>query len=85
MKTAEHTTKKNKKTLSGRVVGVGAQKTIRVVVERQVAHPLYKKQVRKSTTYAVHSENSAIKVGDSVQFVQTKPMSKTKFYKVIEQ
>jgi small subunit ribosomal protein S17 len=84
MKTAEQKTKIAQKVLSGRVVSTGANKTIRVVVERQVAHPLYKKQMRRSTTYAVHAEASDIKVGDIVHFVQTRPISKTKFYTVVQ-
>jgi small subunit ribosomal protein S17 len=52
-------------------------KTIIVEVERLVTHPMYKKRVRKTTRFAVHSE-VAVKNGDVVEIVESKPFSKTK-------
>ena len=59
-------------------------KTLVVEVVRQSIHPLYKKILRKSKKYHVHNEDPGIKLGDMVTIVKTRPLSKTKHYKVGE-
>ena len=66
----------------GTVVSDKMDKTVIVLVERLVKHRLYKKYVRKRTKFAVHDENNASKVGDKVLIVQSRPLSKTKRWRV---
>jgi small subunit ribosomal protein S17 len=68
----------------GVVVSDSADKTLTVTVERRFAHPLYGKQVGRSTKYRVHDENNEFKVGDVVRIVETRPLSKTKRWRVVE-
>ena len=58
-------------------------KTATVVVERVVVHPIYKKRLKRAKKYHIHDELGA-KVGDEVRFVATRPMSKTKKWKIVE-
>jgi small subunit ribosomal protein S17 len=73
-----------KTTKIGVVVGDKMKKTVTVLVERQVRHPLYKKIVRKRKQYLVHDENEKCKVGDLVKIVQTRPVSKLKRWRILE-
>jgi small subunit ribosomal protein S17 len=66
----------------GTVVSDKMDKTVIVLVERLVKHRLYKKYVRKRTKFAVHDENNASKVGDKVLIAQSRPLSKTKRWRV---
>lgn len=68
---------------TGKVVGTKMQKTAIVEVERFFAHPLYEKRVRRTKRYPVHDE-IGVKGGETVRFVETRPMSKTKRWKIIE-
>ncbi len=61
---------------TGKVVSSKMDKTITVVVDRMVTHPIYKKRVKKSQKYLVHDENGVAKVGDVVDFIDCKPISK---------
>jgi small subunit ribosomal protein S17 len=76
------------RTLQGRVVSDAMDKSVTVMVERRVKHPLYGKFVRKSTKVHAHDENNECQVGDVVvQVEQCRPLSKTKkwrFIKLIE-
>lgn len=72
------------KKLLGKVVSTKMQKTIVVAVKRERPHPLYKKKVRRTKNFKVHSEDSNIKLGDTVRIVETKPLSKDKRWKVLE-
>ena len=75
------------RTLQGRVVSDKMDKTITVVVDRFVKHPLYGKFVRKSTRVHAHDENNECQIGDVVVVEQCRPLSKTKkwrFTKLIE-
>ena len=71
-------------TLQGIVVSNKMQKTVTVLVERKVQHPLYGKYVVKSKKYAAHDENNEAKVGDTVKIRMTRPLSKTKRYELVE-
>ena len=75
------------RTLQGRVVSDKMDKSITVVVDRFVKHPLYGKFVRKSTRVHAHDENNECQIGDVVVVEQCRPLSKTKkwrFTKLIE-
>jgi len=64
--------------LTGKVVSDAMDKTIVVSVERLVKHKLYKKYMKRSKKYYAHDESNAFKVGDVVELVSTRPISKTK-------
>lgn len=70
--------------LQGEVVSDKADKTVSVLVTRQVMHPLYKKFVIKSKKYAAHDEDNSCKVGDTVRIEECAPISKSKTWKVIK-
>ena len=76
-------TEKSGRTLEGRVVSNKMQKTVTVLLERQVQHPLYGKIVRRSTKVHAHDELSC-KEGDLVRITECRPLSKTKNWKVVE-
>jgi small subunit ribosomal protein S17 len=69
-------------TETGRVVSDKMQKTVTVLVERRVKHPLYGKVVTKSAKYHAHDENDQCKEGDLVEIVATRKLSKTKAWRV---
>jgi small subunit ribosomal protein S17 len=66
----------------GRVVSDKMNKTVTVLVERRVKHPLYGKVVTKSAKYHAHDENNEYKEGDLVEIIATRKLSKTKAWKV---
>lgn len=68
----------------GRVISNKAPKTITVLVERRVRHPLYGKYVRKSTKLHAHDENNECREGDTVAVVETRPLSATKRFRLVE-
>ena len=72
--------KKLSKELVGTVVSSTNDKTISVLVETYKKDPLYGKRVKSSKKYAVHDESNKAKVGDTVRIVETKPISKTKYF-----
>jgi small subunit ribosomal protein S17 len=72
------------RTLQGRVVSDKMDKTITVLVERRVKHPLYGKFVRRSTKVHAHDENNECQIGDVVVVEQCRPLSKTKTWKFIK-
>ena len=84
MTTATATTevKKNKRTLTGVVTSDKMDKTVTVLVERRVMHPVLGKVVRRSKKYHAHSPNNEIKQGDTVMIEETRPLSKTKAWQV---
>ena len=68
----------------GVVVGNKMKKTVTVLVERQVRHPLYKKIVKRRKKFLVHDEYEKCQVGDLVKIVETRPLSKRKRWRVKE-
>ncbi|PKO50906.1 MAG: 30S ribosomal protein S17 [Betaproteobacteria bacterium HGW-Betaproteobacteria-2] len=70
------------RTLSGRVVSDKMDKTVTVLVERKVKHPLIGKVVRRSNKFHAHDENNECKEGDLVVIEESRPLSKTKTWKV---
>jgi len=73
-----------KSTKTGVVSGKNMKKTVSVIVERQIRHPLYKKIVREKKRFLAHDEYEKCKIGDTVKIVQTRPMSKLKRWRVQE-
>jgi small subunit ribosomal protein S17 len=71
-----------KRTLVGRVVSNKMDKTVTVLVERRVKHPVYGKYVVKSTKLHAHDETNAVNEGDTVEIAETRPMSRTKTWSV---
>lgn len=71
-----------KRTLVGRVVSSKMDKTVTVLVERRVKHPVYGKYVVKSTKLHAHDETNAIDEGDLVEIAETRPLSRTKTWTV---
>lgn len=69
---------KVKRTVTGRVVSSKANKTISVLVERQVKHPLYGKFIRRSTRMLAHDENNECNAGDLVRIEECRPLSRRK-------
>ncbi|RIH84137.1 30S ribosomal protein S17 [Meiothermus luteus] len=72
-----------KKMLTGVVVSDKAQKTVTVLVERQMRHPLYGKVIRRSKKYLAHDENEQYKLGDVVQIREARPISRRKKFVVV--
>ena len=73
-----------KQELVGKVVSDACNKTITIEVVTYKKHPLYKKNVKTTKRYAVHDEENKAKVGDKVRIVETRPLSKTKRYELVE-
>jgi small subunit ribosomal protein S17 len=72
-----------KRVLTGRVVSDKMDKTVTVLVERRVMHPLYKKFIRSSKKYAAHDDTNLCKEGDVVQIEECPPISKRKAWVVV--
>lgn len=72
------------RTLTGRVVSDKMDKSAVVLVERTVRHPLYGKYIRRSTKLHIHDENNECRQGDTVTIKQTRPISKTKSWALVE-
>ena len=73
----------NRKVRIGNVVSDKMDKTVVVAVETFVTHPLYKKQIRKTTKFKAHDENNECGVGDIVKIMETRPLSKDKRWRVV--
>jgi small subunit ribosomal protein S17 len=73
-----------KRILTGTVVSDKTDKTVTVLVERKVKHPLYGKIIRRSKRYHAHDEDNAYKTGERVRIEETKPFSKTKTWRVLD-
>ncbi len=71
------------RSLTGRVVSDKMNKTVTVLVERRVKHPLYGKVIRLSKKYHAHDENNDCHEGDTVQIEECRPISKSKAWKVV--
>lgn len=75
---------KQERRVVGRVVSSKPNKTITVLVERRERHPLYGKMLRRSTKYHAHDENNECHEGDRVAIVETRPLSATKRFRLVE-
>ena len=74
--------KKTGRTLTGRIVSDKMNKTVTVLVERRVTHPLMGKVITRSKKYHAHDERNEFHEGDLVQIAETRPLSKTKAWRV---
>lgn len=68
----------------GQVVSNKMQKSITVTVSRKVKHPIYGKFIRKTTKFTAHDENNDCGIGDTVRIMETRPLSKSKRWRLIE-
>jgi small subunit ribosomal protein S17 len=82
--TTEQAERGRRKVRTGVVVSDAMDKTVLVRIDRQVRHPLYGKTVRRSSKLAAHDEQNDAHVGDTVRVVETRPLSKTKRWRVVE-
>ena len=73
-----------RKTRVGIITSDKSNKTVTVVVERRAAHPFYGKQITVTKKYHAHDEKNEFRVGDVVRIVETRPLSKTKRWRVVE-
>jgi small subunit ribosomal protein S17 len=73
-----------RKTKTGKVVSDKMDKSIVVSVERLVRHPLYRKYFRKTSKFTAHDEENQCGVGDTVRIMETRPLSKTKRWRLVE-
>ena len=73
-----------RKTRTGVVSSNKMDKTIVVAIERRVKHPLYGKFVKKSTKFHAHDEKNECSIGDTVKIMETRPISKTKRWRLVE-
>jgi small subunit ribosomal protein S17 len=78
------TTVEVKRSKVGRVVSNKAQKTVTVMLERQVKHPLYGKYIKRSTKVQAHDEENSCTKGDLVRISECRPISKLKSWRVVE-
>ena len=74
-----------KRVLQGVVVSDKMDKSVVVRVERRVMHPVYNKYIKRSAKYTAHDENNLCKVGDVVQIMESRPLSKTKTWVVVSE
>jgi small subunit ribosomal protein S17 len=77
-------TRNLRKTRIGVVTSNKMTKTITVAVERKVKHPIYGKFVKKTTRFHAHDEKNEASIGDVVRIMETRPMSKTKRWRLVE-
>jgi len=77
------TTRSHRKTRIGRVVSDKGDKTIVVAIDRLVQHPLYKRVIRRTKKLYVHDEKNDAHVGDTVEVMETRPLSKTKHWRLV--
>ena len=74
---------KHQRTLTGRVLSNRTDKTVTVLVERRVKHPLYGKYIRRGTKLHAHDESNRVQQGDFVTIAECRPISRTKAWRVV--
>ncbi|RLA47749.1 MAG: 30S ribosomal protein S17 [Gammaproteobacteria bacterium] len=77
-------TEKKARTLSGKVVSDRMDKTVTVLIERRVKHPVYGKIINRSTKIKAHDEQNQCRIGDMVTIAETRPISKSKSWKLVD-
>lgn len=68
----------------GVVVSDKMDKTVTVAVERKIQHPLYKRIVKKTNTFKAHDQDNSCNIGDKVRIMETRPLSKTKRWRIVD-
>ena len=79
----QETTRNRRKVLRGVVVSNKMDKTGVVEITRKVPHPLYKKVVTKTTRFKFHDENNECSIGDTIEVMETRPLSKDKYFRLV--
>lgn len=74
-----------RRVFQGVVVSDKSDKTVVVKVEKREKHPLYHKYIKRTAKYAAHDETNSYKIGDSVKIIESRPISKTKKWLVVEE
>ena len=74
----------NKRQVVGTIVSNKMDKTVVVLVERMVKHPMYHKYIKRRSKFAAHDENNACHIGDKVKITESRPISRTKRWRVSE-
>ena len=82
--TTETTVRNRRKTRVSKVVSDSMDKTVVVSIERLVKHPVYARYVRRRTKFKVHDETNQCRIGDTIRFMETRPMSKEKRWRFVE-
>lgn len=82
--TTQQSERNRRKIRVGVVTSDAMDKTVTVAVERQFPHPLYGKAMKRTKRYHAHDENNEYRVGDTVRITETRPLSKTKRWRVLE-
>ncbi len=82
--TTQQQTQSKQKTLTGRVISNKMDKTVTVLIERRVKHPLYGKYITRTTKVHAHDEKNECDEGDIVAIAQSRPLSKTKAWRLVE-
>lgn len=72
------------RTLSGKVVSDKMDKTVTVLIERRVTHPVYGKIINRSSKIKAHDEENQCRIGDVVTIAETRPISKSKSWKLVD-
>lgn len=80
----EAKTERTKRLIQGSVISISGDKSITVLVERKVKHPLYRKYIKRSTRLHAHDEENTCNVGDTVNIETCRPVSKTKCWRLVE-
>lgn len=75
---------KKRKSYIGQVVSDKMDKTVVLAVTRRIAHSRYGKTIKRTTKFKAHDEKNECKVGDMVRFIETRPISKEKRWKILE-
>lgn len=83
MSQIQSTERNRRKDLIGVVVSVSGDKTIKVSYEYKISHPLYHKEVKRKTVVHAHDEKNESKVGDRVEIMETRPLSKLKRWRLV--
>ena len=81
---SEPAIRNKRKELVGVVRSITGEKSVKVVYEYKIPHPLYRKEIRRKTTVHVHDEKGTSGIGDKVRIMATRPMSKLKRWRVVE-
>ena len=84
LETATAIVRNLRKTRTGLVTSNKMDKTITVKVERKIKHPLYGKFLKKSTSFHAHDEKNECNIGDTVKIMESRPLSKTKRWRLVE-
>lgn len=69
--------------VTGKVISDKMEKSIRVIVYREFKHPKYEKRIKRSTVYVAHDEHNDARLGDQVEIIETRPLSKTKRWRLL--